>query len=260
MNYVEHFNVTLLPFAARTSLVTARTIMNRETMAVTPDTPIRELAQKLLESRMAAIPVLDHKGVFLGLVSEIDLIRRVELGTESQWSFCRRLITSNDRAASNYLKSHGRIAADVMSTDVVTAHEGLSLRELVERLEKSVTGVLPVLRNRILVGMVARVDLIRALSTLIQRRAQIERMKDVEEVSDSVMEDQLMEHVRGQPWAPKWAYVTVSNGVATLRGREPSRTVQRAFVVAAENLPGVNAVRQCFFREPIPATLRSERI
>lgn len=247
MNYVDHFRATLLPFAARKSLLTARTIMNRETVSVASDTPVGDLAQKLVESRMVGIPVLDHKGVFLGLVSEIDLIRRVELGTEPQLSFWRRLITSKDRAASDYLKSHGRIAADVMSTDVVTANESLSLRELVELLAQSVAGVLPVLRNRILVGMVGRMDLVRALSTLIQRDTHVERVKEAEQVSGSVIEDQLVEHVRGQPWAPKWASVTVSKGVATLRGREPSGTVKRAFVVAAENLPGVNSVRQCFF-------------
>jgi hypothetical protein len=48
MNYVDHFKATLLPFAARKSLLTARTIMNRETVSVAPDTPVGELAQKLL--------------------------------------------------------------------------------------------------------------------------------------------------------------------------------------------------------------------
>jgi osmotically-inducible protein OsmY len=108
--------------------------------------------------------------------------------------------------------------------------------------------------------MVGRADLVRALSTIIQRKADIERMKGVDQVSDSVIEDRLMDHVREQPWRPKWVSVTVSKGAVTLRGREPSRMAKRAFMVAAENMPGVKSVRQCFFRESFPAALRSERI
>jgi CBS-domain-containing membrane protein len=51
-------------------------IMTREVITVTPDTPIRELAQILAEKHINGVPVVDEDGTVLGVVCESDLIEQ----------------------------------------------------------------------------------------------------------------------------------------------------------------------------------------
>jgi CBS domain-containing protein len=51
-----------------------RDIMTREVVAVAPDTPITEVAQRLLERRIGGVPVLQGRQV-VGVITESDLFR-----------------------------------------------------------------------------------------------------------------------------------------------------------------------------------------
>ncbi len=56
-------------------------IMTRGVIAVTPDTPVRDVAKLMVDQRISGVPVIDD-GKLVGIVSENDLVRRVELGRE----------------------------------------------------------------------------------------------------------------------------------------------------------------------------------
>jgi CBS domain-containing protein len=51
-------------------------------ISVGPNARVEEVAQILLANRISAVPVIDEQGKLLGIVSEGDLIRRVEAGTD----------------------------------------------------------------------------------------------------------------------------------------------------------------------------------
>jgi CBS domain-containing protein len=51
-----------------------RDIMTRKVAVVSPDTPILEVAQRLLERRIGGVPVLDGESI-VGVISESDLFR-----------------------------------------------------------------------------------------------------------------------------------------------------------------------------------------
>jgi CBS-domain-containing membrane protein len=53
----------------------ARDVMSKPVVSVHPDTPLREVAQLLLDKGISAMPVVDDKGALIGMVSEDDLIR-----------------------------------------------------------------------------------------------------------------------------------------------------------------------------------------
>ena len=59
----------------------AAEIMTREVVAVTPDTSIIDVATTMIDHRISAVPVVD-RGKLVGIVTENDLLRRVELATE----------------------------------------------------------------------------------------------------------------------------------------------------------------------------------
>jgi CBS domain-containing protein len=59
----------------------AADIMVSNVITVNMDATIQEVAGILARNRISAVPVVDHQGKVVGIVSEGDLIRR-EIGTE----------------------------------------------------------------------------------------------------------------------------------------------------------------------------------
>ena len=58
----------------------ARDIMTRTILSVTPDHSIRHAAQIMLDHHVSGLPVIDDAGGLVGMLTEGDLLRRVELG------------------------------------------------------------------------------------------------------------------------------------------------------------------------------------
>ena len=59
----------------------ARDIMTPDVICVAPDTPLADVVHTMLKHRISAVPVLED-GALVGIISEGDLLRRVETGTE----------------------------------------------------------------------------------------------------------------------------------------------------------------------------------
>jgi len=64
----------------------ARDVMTTQVVTVLPATSVREVARMLLINRISAVPVVDKQGRILGMLSEGDLMRRVEAGTDGSGS------------------------------------------------------------------------------------------------------------------------------------------------------------------------------
>lgn len=65
--------------------------MTTQVVAVMPEMTVREVARILLDNRISAAPVVDSKGRAIGMLSEGDLMRRTESGTDdrhSWWPTC----------------------------------------------------------------------------------------------------------------------------------------------------------------------------
>ena len=85
----------------------AKDVMTTEVLTVTPDTTVEEIAKLMLEHRISGVPVADEQGAVLGIVSEGDLIRRPEIGTDqarraTSWfsifsSLCSSVVTAPTR-------------------------------------------------------------------------------------------------------------------------------------------------------------------
>ena len=220
-------------------------VMASNVISVTPETPVSEIAGILLQKRISAVPVVDARGRLAGIVSEGDLLRRAELHTERRRSWWAGLLGRVDSLAAEYVKTHGRRAEDVMTRDVVTASEDMSLDEVVGLLEQRHVKRLPVLSNGKLVGVVSRADLLRALACLEAAPA--------EAVSDETIHDGIMDRIRSEPWGMPWRVtVTVQDGIVKLTGAVSSEEERKALRVAAETVPGVREVHDELALEPMP--------
>src|ERR1700728_4810962 len=100
----------------------AADIMTRAVVTASPETPLAEVIQKLLESRAGMLPVI-HGDRVVGMVSDSDLLHRAELGTEPRPTSWLGLFVSDAARATAFVQGHGKLARDVMSAPVAVAED-----------------------------------------------------------------------------------------------------------------------------------------
>lgn len=116
--------------------LTVADVMTRDVVSVSTVTPVSEIANVLAGKRISTVPVVCAKGRLVGIVSESDLIRRAEIGTERRRSWWRRILADVEAEAADYVRTHGRKARHVMTSRVVTATEDMTLADVADTLEK----------------------------------------------------------------------------------------------------------------------------
>ena len=142
----------------------AQDIMTTNVITVYPDASIQYIAKRLIENRISAVPVVGMDGRLAGIVSEGDLMRRSEASTERHSSWWLFLLASPEETARNYVKAHGKHAADVMTRRVITVNENTSMQEVAETLEKHRIKRVPVMSGDKLLGIISRANVIRGLA------------------------------------------------------------------------------------------------
>jgi CBS domain-containing protein len=136
--------------------------MTTSVATVAAGATVRDAARLMLERRVSALPVLDEKGTVIGMVSEGDLVRRTELGTETAGSWW--LVALTEGAARDYRKTHAKAVRDVMSRPVFGVRPSASLGEIAKLMEQRRIKRVPVLEAGRLLGIVSRADLVRELA------------------------------------------------------------------------------------------------
>ena len=215
-----------------------RDVMTTQLTTARPETTVQELAQKMLVQRVSGIPVVDDAGKLQGLVSEGDLMRRAEVGTDGRAhrSWWLRLFGDGAKEARDYIKTHGATAADVMSRKVITVRPEDDIATVAMLLEKHRIKRAPVLDKGKLVGIIARSDLLRGLATHGP-------LKTGATHSDREIRDALVAHLRSQPWSTSaMLNVTVNDAVVNLWGVYDTEEQHQALLVAARNTEGAKDV------------------
>lgn len=219
-------------------------IMSPTVLSITSNATVFEAAELLVGAGVSAAPVIDAAGQIVGILSEADLIRRFEIGTEPHKSFLGRLFADDATAAAEYTAFHSRHVKDVMTKDVVTVDENAPLGTVAELMDKHKVKRLPVVRDDEVVGIVSRSNLLQALLSHEPLGEKISR-------SDDEIRRDVQAVVEQQPWRSPWTTnVVVSAGVVHLWGFVQSDPVLKAYRVAAENVAGVRKVKNHMRRIP----------
>ena len=117
-------------------------------------------AQDIMNSRANAV---NAAGKIVGMVSEGDLLRRLELGTDHKPSRWLHFFPGSSTPAE-FIKIHGATAAEIICKSVVSVTPDEDLQAVVTTMEsKGVKRVL-VVEDGVPVGIIARADLLPALS------------------------------------------------------------------------------------------------
>jgi CBS domain-containing protein len=145
----------------------ARELMTTNVIAVSLDTPIREIAQLLVSHGISAVPVVDSNGLPIGMVSEGDLIGRSEADRQARRDWWLALLAEGEALHPDFLATLGnaeRTARDVMSAPVVRITETTEAPDIARLLAEYRIKRVPVVREGRVIGIVSRADLLRGLT------------------------------------------------------------------------------------------------
>ncbi len=225
-------------------------VMTRNVLSVAPDSTIESAAKLMLQRGISGLFVVDADGRLAGVVTEGDLLRRDELGTQRHRPWWLRLLVSPGRQAADFTRAHGRKVRDVMTEDVVTVDDDSPLDEVAELMEQHRIKRVPVTEDGKVVGVVSRADLLRALVVSTRNDPPIG-------TDDRSIRAAILDALDHESWAPMTSLnVTVAEGVVDLWGTITNDHERRAICVIAENAQGVRQVHDhMVYIEPYSGTV-----
>jgi len=196
-----------------------RDVMTEYVVAVHPETTFKEIVEALARYGVSAVPVRDQEGHVVGVVSEDDLLHKLEFGGGA----AARLFDGQRRRAAK-VKAAGDTAADLMSTPPITIAPTATVAEAARRMEERQVKRLPVVDGDRLVGVVSRSDVLR-----VYLRADADIERDVEW--------QVLRHALALE--PEEASARVADGVATLTGTTDRRSTAELAIRLTRAVDGV---------------------
>jgi CBS domain-containing protein len=218
--------------------------MVRDVITVRPEASVRDAALLMLQHGISGLPVVDENNDLVGLVSEGDLIRRAETGTERRRSWWLELLTPQERLADEFSRAHAVRVSDLMTRPVVSADENASLADIATLMERHGIKRVPIQQDGRLVGIVSRANLVKALVSV--------PLRTTGTTDDAKLREQVIEHIRAVPGGVPWLLsVNVEAGVAQLQGPVHSDEQRRAIRIAAEATPGIKQVEDKLYRMPV---------
>jgi CBS domain-containing protein len=216
----------------------AADVMTTSVVCIKAEATVLEAARLLLSERISALPVVDPGGKLLGIVSEGDLIHRSEIGSEKLTSRWKVLFEEDSTLARDYLKSHGRTVADVMTHPVVIAEEETELAVVAARMDQFAIKRLPVVRDSKVVGIVSRANLLQALISASAPAADAAPAPD-----DTALRRQIRRALDSEPWSLAVMHnIIVQDGNVEIWGHADSAAQCEACRVLAASIPGVRSV------------------
>lgn len=211
-------------------------LMTPKVITVSPDATIAEAAKMMLDNRISGMPVVNAAGQVVGIISEGDLLHRIELGTERHRSWWLGIVSGGTVPAEDFIKSHAHKVGDVMTHHVATVDETASPEEIVRLMETRRIKRVPVVRNGTLIGIISRANLLRALASVAPETAPAA-------ADDRVLKERVAAAVKELAWDPRaHDAIIVRNGAVHLWGFVSNESQRDAVRVAAEGVAGVKSV------------------
>ena len=184
----------------------AADVMVNDVITLRPDDTVQKAAKVLLDHRISGAPVLDAEGRLVGMLSEGDLMRRSEIGTERRQSWWLKLLSLPEIEARDFVKAHAVKVADVMTRQMVTATESHTLGELASLLEKHGIKRVPIVQDKRVIGIVSRANLLQAFA-----RASAEPDRETTG-DDQATRERIVEQIRALPWGMPWLLTVTGTG------------------------------------------------
>ena len=110
----------------------AKEVMETEVVTVREDTPVKEIAKLMLAREISGLPVVDEQGKVLGVVSELDLMRKqIKPNEPSIWTMLWGMDADREKKHRDSIRKYmGKTAGDIMTAPAVTVDVSDSLEKV----------------------------------------------------------------------------------------------------------------------------------
>jgi CBS domain-containing protein len=208
-------------------------LMISNVVTVKPGNSIWHAAQKMLDHDVSGLPVVDDNDHLVGILTEGDLLRRIELGNERRDGIEPASVPLEQRIGA-YMKSHSWNVDNVMTARVIAVEEETPIGGVATLMDQHGIRRVPVIREGRLVGIISRKDILRVIATATRddiapgdaamRRSILARLGENIDLQDA--------HLT----------VTISDSVVHLGGTVTSNMQRGLARVIAESIRGVAGV------------------
>ena len=147
-------------------MITAKDIMTKEIISVTPETEIAQAAKLLLTNRINGVPVINDAGELVGILCQSDLIiQQKNIPIPSLFTLLDGFIplTSSKKIDKEVEKIAATKAADAMTANPVTVSSDTGIEDVAALMVEKSYHTLPVVDAGKLVGIVGKEDVLRTL-------------------------------------------------------------------------------------------------
>jgi CBS-domain-containing membrane protein len=148
-------------------MLQARDIMTKEVITVSPQTTVLDLARLLAEHKINGAPVVDDQGRLQGVVTQSNLIDRAkkfELPHVITILDAHFYLERPSTFKKNLEKLLGNLVSDIMTTPPVTITPEVEVDEIASIMARKKIHTLPVLAGDKIIGIIGKIDIIRALA------------------------------------------------------------------------------------------------
>jgi len=194
-------------------------VMTRDVVSVRIAAGYKEIADLMVRHGISAVPVVDAERSVLGVVSEADLLAKLEYADRVP----RHPLVSR-RMRVNRAKAAGDTAAELMTSPAVTVRSTETVTRVARLMDAARVKRVPVVDEAgHLVGIVSRRDLVRMYTR-----------------SDKDVHAAVVEGVVRSLWLdPVCLDIEVRAGIVTLSGHLDRRSIAEIVVAFAKATPGV---------------------
>ena len=146
--------------------IPAQKAMTQDLLTVGPDETVSDVARKMADRGVSAVPVVDEQGTLLGMLSEGDLLRHYGADHQRRRAWFLEQLAEGQKLSREFLDSirldmlH---AKDLMVSPVITATPDTPLSAIVDLMLHHKIKRVAVVADGKLLGMVSRADLLRRI-------------------------------------------------------------------------------------------------
>lgn len=147
-------------------MLKAKDIMTKEVITVKPEATVEELARLLMNNKISGVPVTNDYKKLIGIVTENDLItqnKRLHIPTVIRL-FDAFILLGSGRMEEEIRKMAATTVNEICTKKVVSITEETTLDEIATIMAEQHVHLLPVLRENMVVGIVGKADMVRAMT------------------------------------------------------------------------------------------------
>ena len=205
-------------------MLTVRSVMTKSVIFVHESTPLKDVAELLVDRSISGMPVLGTSGEVVGVISEADFVLK-ESGPELiRRRRLERLFGPSKETRAQRAKLEATTAGQAMSAPAITISPRTTVAEAARMMTAKGVNRLIVLEGDRLVGIVTRADLVRAY------------VRSDKELVETIRDEVLLRIL----WLDPSAFtIKVARGVVTVTGHVDRQSTADLVTSTIAMVPGV---------------------